>query len=460
MRRVLLGVMAAAWLAACRGDARPEADVAARAGASTLTVERLAALAASAPDLPLRSDVVESLAMRWVEFSLLGYRAAAGDRLEARRTILDVAWPDVRAAVADSFRTVRLAGRVRVTPAQVDSAFGAPDARFLKQVLKQVPASATARQRDSLRTVLAGVRGRLVAGGSWEEANAQNDDLRSRGANGALGLVRRGETVPVFERAAFALAPGQFSGIVETGLGFHLIYRPRLDEVRDAFAAALAARLAEPLDASFAAQLLGGRHARLAAGVPEAVRFTVAEPLRARGMDVVLATYDGGAFTVGDLARYLQFLPAGFHQQVLAAPDAQLVELTRSFVLRELEWREAARTGVTLPEVRYQQIAAAYTEQVDRILAGTGLDPDSLAAIAATHGGRREAAAQRVDRYLAAALRDPRMAAALPPGLASYLLERAAWEVSPQGVEKALLVAAMLRSARSGPLGSDSTRRD
>jgi len=404
--------------------------------------------------------VIESLAMRWVEFSLLGQRAAAGDRLEARRTILAVAWPDVRAAIVDSFRTVRLAGRVRVTPAQVDSAFGAADARYLKQVLKQVPASATARQRDSLRAVLAGIRGRLVAGGPWVAANAQNDDLRSRAANGAVGLVRRGETVPAFERAAFALAPGEYSGIVATDFGFHLIYRPKLDEVRDAFVAALEARLAEPLDASYGSGLLSGRHVRMAAGVPDAVRYTVAEPLSARGMNVVLATFDGGVFTVADLARYLQFLPVGFHQQVLGAPDSQLVDLARSFVLRELEWREAARASVTLPEGRYRELAAAYTEQVDRILAATGLDPDSLAATAATHGGRREEAAQRVDRFLAAALRDPRVAAALPPGLASYLLERAKWEVSPQGVEKALLEAAMLRSARSGPVGSDSARRD
>ena len=448
MRRgLVVGAVLAACAAGCAKAPGPAGGLAARAGGQALSVTRLAQLAASAPDLPLRADVVESLAMRWVEFSLLGRHAAAGDRLRARPTILAVAWPDVRAAVVDSFRAVRLAGRVRVTPEQVDSAFRAPDARFLRQVLKRVPAGATARQRDSLRAVLAAVRGRLAAGGSWVEANAVNDDPRSRESGGTIGLVRRGETVPAFERAAFALAPGQLSAIVETGVGFHVIYRPTLAEVRDGFTAAIEARLAEPLDSAYGAELLAGRHVRLAPGAAEAVRYTVASPLRARGMDLVLATYDGGRFTVGDLARYLQFLPPAFHQQVQASPEGQLADLLRSFVVRELEWREASRARVTLPGTVYARIEAAYAQQMDRIFAATGLDPDSLAAAAATHGGRRELAARRVDAFLGAALRDPRLASALPPGLASWLLEYGDWEVFPPGIEKALVGAAMLRAA-------------
>ncbi len=456
-RAIVTGALLAACAAGCAKEPGPPGGVAARVGDDELSVTRLAQLAASAADLPLRSDVVESLAMRWVEFSLLGRRAAAGDRLAARRTILEVAWPDVQAAVVDSFRTVRLAGRVVVTAEQVDSAYRAPDARFLRQVMKRVPADATARQRDSLRAVLAAVRARLAAGGTWEEANARNDDQRSQAAGGMVGLVRRGETLPAFERAAFALAPGELSGVVATDVGFHLIYRPRLDEVRPAFTAALAARLAEPLDAAYGAQLLAARHTRVVPGAAEAVRYTAAQPLRARGMDVVLATYDGGRFTIADLARYLQYLQAPFQQQVQGAPSDQLTDLVRSFVLRELEWREATRAKVTLPDAVYGRIETAYAEEMERILASTGLDPDSLTAGAATHGGRREVAARRVDAYLAGALRDPRGAAVLPPGLASYLLDRGGWEVSQAGIEKALVGAAMLRAA-SGPAPSRGGR--
>lgn len=455
MRRVVVAAFATVVLTVCRGAPRSDDVIAARAGPGELTVARLAAMVASSPELPLRSDVVEALAMRWVEYSLLGLRAAAGDRLADRATVLAIAWPDVRAAVTDSFRTVRLAGRVRVTPQQVDSAFRAGDALFLKQVLKHATPATARSQRDSLRAVLAETRRRLLAGGSWEEANAQNDDPRSRAANGSLGLVRRGQMVPAFERAAFALAPGQLSGVVETDFGFHLIYRAKLEEVREEFAAGLKDLLAPPLDSIYRADLLARMHVALVPGVPAAARYTVAFPLRARGLDRVLATYDGGRFTVGDLARYLQFLPAAFHRQVQGAPDGQLVNLVRSFVARELEWREAGSVGITVPEERYRRIAAALTPPVDQILAATGLDPDSLAAAASSHRGRQEVAAQLVDRFLDAALRDPRLAMPLPVGLTDFLLEHGDWELFPQGIERVVLEAAMLRSARR-----DSTLRD
>lgn len=39
------------------------------------------------------------------------------------------------------------------------------------------------------------------------------------------GIFGRGDMQPEFEQAAFALAPGQVSGIVETASGVHLIER-------------------------------------------------------------------------------------------------------------------------------------------------------------------------------------------------------------------------------------------
>lgn len=68
------------------------------------------------------------------------------------------------------------------------------------------------------------VLARLSRGEKFEELARQlSKDPGSREQGGDLGFVSRGQLVPEFERAAFALAPGQVSGIVRTQYGFHVI---------------------------------------------------------------------------------------------------------------------------------------------------------------------------------------------------------------------------------------------
>lgn len=56
-----------------------------------------------------------------------------------------------------------------------------------------------------------------------------SEDPATRERGGELGWFRRGRFVPAFERAAYALRPGQVSGIVETSFGYHII---KIDRVR------------------------------------------------------------------------------------------------------------------------------------------------------------------------------------------------------------------------------------
>jgi peptidyl-prolyl cis-trans isomerase SurA len=58
-----------------------------------------------------------------------------------------------------------------------------------------------------------------------------SEDPGSREHGGDLGWFRADRMVPEFSRVAFALRPGQTSGIVETEFGFHII---RVDRVRGA----------------------------------------------------------------------------------------------------------------------------------------------------------------------------------------------------------------------------------
>jgi peptidyl-prolyl cis-trans isomerase SurA len=54
-------------------------------------------------------------------------------------------------------------------------------------------------------------------------ATKYSDDPGSASQGGDLGFVKRGVFYPEFEAAAFALAPNQTSGIVESPVGYHII---------------------------------------------------------------------------------------------------------------------------------------------------------------------------------------------------------------------------------------------
>lgn len=65
---------------------------------------------------------------------------------------------------------------------------------------------------------------RLGRGEKFEELAAQlSKDPGSKDQGGDLGFVARGQLVPEFEEAAFALRPGQVSAPVKTQFGYHII---------------------------------------------------------------------------------------------------------------------------------------------------------------------------------------------------------------------------------------------
>lgn len=65
----------------------------------------------------------------------------------------------------------------------------------------------------------------LQNGGDFAQLAKQNSDCPSKANGGDLGAFGRGQMVPEFDRAAFALEVGALSDLVKTRFGYHIIKR-------------------------------------------------------------------------------------------------------------------------------------------------------------------------------------------------------------------------------------------
>lgn len=65
----------------------------------------------------------------------------------------------------------------------------------------------------------------ITEGASFEDLAKVNSNCPSRANGGALGAFGKGQMVPEFETATFALEVGALSIPVQTQFGFHLIKR-------------------------------------------------------------------------------------------------------------------------------------------------------------------------------------------------------------------------------------------
>jgi peptidyl-prolyl cis-trans isomerase SurA len=125
----------------------------------------------------------------------------------------------------------KIAGDVKVSPSEVKAYFNSipvDSIPFIQseiqvaQILKKPPVNEAERMR--VRKELSDIRQKIVDGRSFASMAAfYSEDPVSAAKGGELGFVERGDLVPEFEAAAFALKGNEISEIVESVYGFHII---------------------------------------------------------------------------------------------------------------------------------------------------------------------------------------------------------------------------------------------
>jgi peptidyl-prolyl cis-trans isomerase C len=160
---------------------------------------------------------------------------------------------------------------VRVSPEQIKTFYEQNHEEFkhppeirASHILIRVPDGAIATERDAAKQRATALLDKLKAGVDFAQlAREQSQDPGTAPTGGDLGYFGKGDMVDAFEKAAFALQPGQLSGLVTTPYGFHIIkvtdhrdagYEP-LAEVQERISAVLMKTERQRRQADLVAQL-------------------------------------------------------------------------------------------------------------------------------------------------------------------------------------------------------------
>jgi len=91
-------------------------------------------------------------------------------------------------------------------------------------ILVGIKEGVTTEEKASAKRKAEAILAQLKGGADFAKLAAEkSDDPGSKGQGGELGFFRKGQMVKEFEDAAFALKPGEMSGVVESKFGYHII---------------------------------------------------------------------------------------------------------------------------------------------------------------------------------------------------------------------------------------------
>ena len=153
-------------------------------------------------------------------------------QLQQRKMTLEQLRVDTRASLQiTALLQAELDAKTAVTPEQVNDFYVKNPAAFQQgervkasHILVRVEANADPAEREKARAKAAGLLADVKAGKDFAAlAKQYSDDPGSGAQGGDLGYFQRGQMVPPFEQAAFALSVGQTSDLVTSDFGFHII---------------------------------------------------------------------------------------------------------------------------------------------------------------------------------------------------------------------------------------------
>jgi hypothetical protein len=444
----LLGVVAASLVAggcaSFREQLSARSDVAAEVGEHRLTAERVGSILSRSGGSPTL-QAAEFVANLWLDYSLFADAVAGGRLATDSATVARVMWPEVSQARVNMWLDSLRRRAAPVAAGAVDSVYRAGEVRVFQHIIA-IPTNPTAADTAAAQRSIRESLSRVRTGGDFGAIASEVSADGSKTDQGYLAVGPRGQFVPEFENAAWALEPGQVSEVVKSQFGWHVIRRPTLEEARPRFTTWLQTRTAARTDSALFAGLQASHQMKVAGGAPAAMRTAAGDPAAARRSSRALVNVAGPDITVGDFARWLGLLPLANRLQVRNASDSMLLDFAKSFGQLTLLLRQADSASFQLSQAQQQFVTLKYNNAIQAVRRDMGLEVPELSDSSRLSGEQRSRlAAEKVEEYFTKLLEGRAQMQQLLPALAADLRGGGSGRVNPAGVSRAVELALATR---------------
>ncbi|HEU5217864.1 MAG TPA: peptidylprolyl isomerase [Gemmatimonadales bacterium] len=459
MRRVGFAVLVAGVAVAGCGSFRDvftsHAETAARVGSRELKSARVAEIITRLGGPNANPEAANLVTSIWVDMSLFGDQVAAGT-LKSDSAALDrLMWPEVAEQKVTAWHDSVLARRVDVSPAAIDSLYSKGDVRLFQHILFMAagPTPADTVKAKSGADKLVG-QAKKTDATSFGKLAAQYSSDGSKNDSGFLYVAPRGAFVKEFDDAAWKLEPGQVSDVVKSQFGFHIIRRPTLAESRDRYQAEAKKMSTAHQDSLYMSELTARQALVVKPGAGAAVKSAISDLGAARKSKKELVTSKSGAFTVGELVRWLDALPVQALGTIRTADDSLLATFVKTLAQNTILLKEADSAKITLNPTMYQALQMKYKTQLTGLKEAIGLDAPEFSDSSKTPvAERKKLAGEKVQQYFDKLISGQVQFRPVPPTLSAELRGSGDYKIFPAGVSRAqeLIIAKKKADSAAAP---------
>jgi peptidyl-prolyl cis-trans isomerase C len=137
----------------------------------------------------------------------------------------------ILAVKIEKFRDMEIGQKAKPTQKEIskfyndnrEKLFVEPESVHVRHILVTVGKDDTEKVKQEKKAKIEDLRKQLLSGGNFAELARKNSDCPSKEVGGDLSFIKRGQTVKIFEDAAFSQKVNVIGPVIKTEYGYHII---------------------------------------------------------------------------------------------------------------------------------------------------------------------------------------------------------------------------------------------